>query len=385
MSDVQKLIAEARAVASDSTFNGTHRRDLFLELASALEAATSPVEPEPVASVQDDREALATILNKAGAYCGGCDFESGPGSCVDCADALALYAAAILAAGFARPVAPEPAAGDHVDHHDDREALVSALVDALGDFPDGETLDPNRSYLTQEAECAADAVLAAGFSRPVGGEASDGYHTFDELYEFRMLYHRHAVSGWLAAGVPVVKSWRHSDGEECFGGDWFIVVASLPVGQVSNHYPAEDWGLFEVPEVEIPPAFDGHTSSTVVERLRGPIPVGGETATEWEWAVQAWGDDEPWSDFYDSRELLLRGIAGTGGWAEGEEMVRRRKAGPWSSVSPEQDEDEFQPGECTGSDSCTVPVHTHGCFADTVGACDDPGDHPKGPEQDGVR
>lgn len=52
------------------------------------------------------------------------------------------------------------------------------------------------------------------------GEASDGVHTHNELYDYRMLYNAHAANGWHAAGIPVVKSWRHSDGELCFGGGW---------------------------------------------------------------------------------------------------------------------------------------------------------------------
>jgi len=62
----------------------------------------------------------------------------------------------------------------------------------------------------------------------------DEYHTMEELYEYRLLYNAHAARGWLAIGVPVVKSWKHSDGEPCFGGGWFIVVAQLSTGQVSK-------------------------------------------------------------------------------------------------------------------------------------------------------
>lgn len=105
----------------------------------------------------------------------------------------------------------------------------------------------------------------------VAGEASDGYHTHRELYDYRMLYNAHAAHGWVASGIPVVKSWRHSDGEECFGGGWFIVVATLPIGQVSNHYKAEHWGLFAVPEVDLPPEYDGHTPQDAADRLRAAL------------------------------------------------------------------------------------------------------------------
>ncbi|GAA1298297.1 MULTISPECIES: WDGH domain-containing protein [Micrococcales] len=105
------------------------------------------------------------------------------------------------------------------------------------------------------------------------GEASDGVHTHNELYDYRMLYNAHAANGWHAAGIPVVKSWRHSDGELCFGGGWFVVVATLSTGQISNHYGRDAWGLFQIPEAEVPPKYDGHTPAEVVDRLRRALDV----------------------------------------------------------------------------------------------------------------
>lgn len=99
-------------------------------------------------------------------------------------------------------------------------------------------------------------------------EPRDDYHTMSELYEYRMLYNAHAVNEWAKHGTyPVVKSWRHSDGEECFGGGWFIVVATLPTGQVSNHYKERFWELFKVPVVEFAPEYDGHTPEEASKRL----------------------------------------------------------------------------------------------------------------------
>lgn len=100
------------------------------------------------------------------------------------------------------------------------------------------------------------------------GDVSDGYHTFDELYRYRMLYNAIAFEGLhFAAGMPVIKSKRHHTGEECFGGGWFIVMAQLPTGQVSNHYPLSDWDLFRVPEVEKAPEYDGHSPNEAADRL----------------------------------------------------------------------------------------------------------------------
>ena len=98
-------------------------------------------------------------------------------------------------------------------------------------------------------------------------QVSDGYHTFAELYEYRMLYNALAAN---AMPDKAVKCWRHSDGELCFGGGWFVVVLTLPTGQVTNHYEARDWGLFQIPAVEhadLPP-YDGHTPAKAAERLR---------------------------------------------------------------------------------------------------------------------
>ncbi|WIE81367.1 hypothetical protein [Curtobacterium sp. MCSS17_016] len=95
----------------------------------------------------------------------------------------------------------------------------------------------------------------------------DEHHTLDELYQYRMLYNAFAVNAWAAADThPVVKSWTHADGEPCFGGGWFIVVATLPTGQVSNHYRAEHWDLFRIPE-GIPPIYDFQSPAIAADRM----------------------------------------------------------------------------------------------------------------------
>lgn len=105
----------------------------------------------------------------------------------------------------------------------------------------------------------------------------DEYHTMEELYHYRMLYHAHAVRGWRMLGHSVGKSWKHSDGELCFGGGWFVVWADIEgVGQITNHYRAEHWDLFHVGE-EMPPEYDGHTPAEAADRLAamlGDMPGG---------------------------------------------------------------------------------------------------------------
>ena len=105
----------------------------------------------------------------------------------------------------------------------------------------------------------------------ISKQINDGYHTIEELYEFRKLYNALFVNSLSAAEVikyNVHKSYKHNDGEDCFGGGWFIVVVELPTGTISNHYKNEDWELFKIPTTDKSTTpFDGHTSKNVQERI----------------------------------------------------------------------------------------------------------------------
>lgn len=111
------------------------------------------------------------------------------------------------------------------------------------------------------------------------GAISDGYHTFDELYEYRLLYNA-AFFNELAANKLgyVHKSKKHGDGSDCFGGGWFVVMAQLPTGQISNHYEAKDWDLFKCDERERAAVWDGHTPKDVATRLRAYLSGSEATA-----------------------------------------------------------------------------------------------------------
>jgi hypothetical protein len=124
------------------------------------------------------------------------------------------------------------------------------------DFKNGEL------YICQELLSTIDSLQQEQTDM---GEVSDGYHTFNELYYYRMLYN--AAFFNLLPKEWVHKSKRHHTGEECFGGGWFIVMANLPTGQVSNHYELKDWDLFKVPEKEFADEWDGHTPQEAAERL----------------------------------------------------------------------------------------------------------------------
>ena len=98
------------------------------------------------------------------------------------------------------------------------------------------------------------------------GDISDGYHTFNELYD-----HRAALTAALFKSLPsdtVYKSKKHHDGTMYDG--MFIVGANLPgIGAISYHYDLDPWwDVFNIREVENAPEWDGHTPNDVIERLK---------------------------------------------------------------------------------------------------------------------
>lgn len=119
---------------------------------------------------------------------------------------------------------------------------------------------------------SASVVYTDGTKLTIGdksaGQTTDEFHSFDELYRHRMLLTAALFNSWYDQDLFAVhRSRRHSDGEEPFGGGWFIVVAQLSTGQISYHYPLKDWDLFRIVERERPADFDGHTAAEAADRL----------------------------------------------------------------------------------------------------------------------
>ena len=95
------------------------------------------------------------------------------------------------------------------------------------------------------------------------GKISDGYHTFNELYQ-----HRCVLFACLMQSHPDLswKSKKHSDGSAWDG--WFIAGMRLPSGDITYHLPADMWELLSgVDTLDLGVAWDGHTSADVVARL----------------------------------------------------------------------------------------------------------------------
>lgn len=98
------------------------------------------------------------------------------------------------------------------------------------------------------------------------GNISDGYHTFNELYD-------HRIALWIAlcrTGDSRCLPWRselHSDGSRIEG--WFILgMCRSPGDQITYHLPMSKWEdcNFAV-SISKAPEFDGHTPADVIERL----------------------------------------------------------------------------------------------------------------------
>lgn len=97
---------------------------------------------------------------------------------------------------------------------------------------------------------------------------SDGYHTFGELYEHRvMLFLALCNFVNLYTEKPIWKSRKHHDGS--FMEGWFIMGIDDEKGkQISYHLPDKYWEDAFCAELEAAPEWDGHASADVLERLK---------------------------------------------------------------------------------------------------------------------
>ena len=103
----------------------------------------------------------------------------------------------------------------------------------------------------------------------VTGETSDGYHTFDELYDhraklFSVIVRDHRELAW--------KSRLHHDGTMYDG--MFIVGVETPEGQATYHYDVDPyWGIFDCEELGRAPEWDGHTPQQAIDRIAALRPA----------------------------------------------------------------------------------------------------------------
>lgn len=96
------------------------------------------------------------------------------------------------------------------------------------------------------------------------GELSDGFHTFNGLYEQRLILFAALVKAYKDRAW---KSYRHEDGEYCFGGGWFIVGIDTPEGRYTYHYENKYWDMFDCIDLPRAKHWDGHTEADAETRL----------------------------------------------------------------------------------------------------------------------
>jgi hypothetical protein len=111
-------------------------------------------------------------------------------------------------------------------------------------------------------------------------KVSDGYHTFEELYEHRcrlwialcrnIITYEEVLSPTFTSAIPIFRTKLHSDGSSFEG--WFvlgIVDAGHDNKQLTYHLPISLWNDCDFAEtLERAPGWDGHTSADVLERLK---------------------------------------------------------------------------------------------------------------------
>lgn len=111
------------------------------------------------------------------------------------------------------------------------------------------------------------------------GETSDGYHTFNELYEHRNLLFLNWMQTlqrlhFMDQDKESVHPWwsrKHSDGSTIEGYIICGVYVSYNDMQITYHLPDCFIGSIcklGIRELDTAPSWDGHTSADVLDRLR---------------------------------------------------------------------------------------------------------------------
>lgn len=100
------------------------------------------------------------------------------------------------------------------------------------------------------------------------GQISDGYHTFDELYEHRHLLYLSLIASESQHGTFAWKSKLHEDGS--FYEGYFLAGLYLPYVDkyITYHLPMKYWDLCGASTLEKAYKWDGHTSNDVLNRLK---------------------------------------------------------------------------------------------------------------------
>ena len=174
------------------------------------------------------------------------------------------------------------------------------------------------------------------------GDLSDGFHTFNGLYYQRMilfaaLVHAYKDRAW--------KSYRHEDGELCFGGGWFIVGIDTPEGSYTYHYENKDFDRFDCVELPCGKHWDGHTEDDVTRLLSlPPISPDEDNVVATEYIKRDEALSFPWAngkyDHEHANEHFIYGLETYKEWLEQLPVTlssKVRGVGKWIMLEPEID------------------------------------------------
>lgn len=154
---------------------------------------------------------------------------------------------------------------ERMDDLINRKAVIDALT--CLHTHDGMELGASVDFAGAcEVVCGIPAVDAEPV---ITGDTSDGYHTFNELY-----HHRAVLFSVIIKAFPdrAWKSKKHHDGTMYDG--MFIVGIETPRGQATYHYDIDPyWDMFECPELERAPEWDGHTPQEAIDRIGKLTPL----------------------------------------------------------------------------------------------------------------
>ena len=139
--------------------------------------------------------------------------------------------------------------------------------------------------MTDEMRAREEAICKVAKVSNIG-EVSDGFHTFNALYEQRMILFAALVKAYKDKAW---KSYRHEDGEFCFGGGWFIVGIDTPAGSYTYHYENKYWDMFDCVDLPRGKHWDGHTEADAETRL-----LSLETGADWILCSERMPEEHEW-------------------------------------------------------------------------------------------
>jgi hypothetical protein len=106
----------------------------------------------------------------------------------------------------------------------------------------------------------------------VEGKQSDSYHTFNELYNHRIVLFIALCKAYSEdvteyKHVPIWRSKLHYDGT--MFDDWFVMGIGKEKGkQITYHLPIKKWeDTYFAETLKNAPEWDGHTSEDVISRI----------------------------------------------------------------------------------------------------------------------